>query len=122
MICFVVGDERPIAAHGLRHPLDRLIAELVRLLHDRRMNGARLDAGQRLVGLVERDDLHLADLARLAHGIEDGGAVVAPQSDQRLDVGIAHQRVGGVRLRPHIIDIVGAHVDDADVRSRRALP
>ena len=83
MICFDAGNERPIAAHRLRHPRDRLIAELVRLLHDRRMNRAVLDAGQRLVGLVERDDPHAADLAGLAHGVEDGGAVVAPQSDQR---------------------------------------
>ena len=80
---FRLGDERSIAAHGLRHPLDRLIAELVRLLDDRRMNGACLDSGERLVGLVERDDPDLADLAGLADGVQDGGAVVAPQPDQR---------------------------------------
>ena len=111
------GNERSIAAQRLRHPHDRLIAELERLLHDRGVNRAVFDAGQRLVGLVEGDDLHAADLAGLAHGVENRRAVVAPQPDEALDVRISHQRVGRVRLRPHVVHIVGAHVDDADVRA-----
>src|SRR6185369_17525339 len=56
-------DERAIATHRLGHLVNRLVPELERLLHHRRVDRARADAPQRLVGFVERDDLHPPDLA-----------------------------------------------------------
>ena len=106
----------------LRQQRDRLIAELVRLLHDRADDGAGLDAGQRLVVFVERDDLHLPDLAGVAHRVEDRRAVVAPQPDERGDVGVADEHLGDVGLRSDLIGVVRAHVEDLDRRSRRSPP
>ena len=104
-----------LAAHGLGQTHDGLTAELERLLHDRRMDRAVSDAGEGLVGFVERDDAHLSLLPGFTDGVQDGRTVVAPQPDQALDVRVAHQRVGRVRLCPHCVSIVGAHVDDGDV-------
>src|SRR6185503_11539125 len=81
-------NERSIASNRLRHARDRLIAEFERLLHDRRMDRAFADAAQRLVGFVEGDDLDAADLVGFAYGVEDGRAVIAPESDEALDVRI----------------------------------
>src|SRR5687768_14785842 len=52
----VGGHDRPIAPEHLRHARHRLVTELERLLHDRAGNRAVLDARERLVFLVERDD------------------------------------------------------------------
>src|SRR5438105_15713565 len=76
-------DHRAVAAEDLRHRLDRLVAELVGLLDDCALDGAFPDADERRVLLVEGDDLHLADLARVTHGAEDGRAVVGPEADHR---------------------------------------
>ena len=111
-----------IALERLRQQRDRLVAELVRLLHDGADDRARLDARQRLVVFVERDDLHLPDLARIADGVENRRAVVAPQPDERGDVGMADEHLGHVRLGPDLIGVVGAHVDDLDRASRRSPP
>ena len=71
-----------ISLERLLQQRDRLEAELVGLLHDRADDRARLDARQRLVIFVERDDLHLPDPAGIPHGVENRGAVVAPQPDE----------------------------------------
>ena len=63
MICLLAGERLLVAAQVLRHARDGLLAELVGLLDDGAEDGAAFDARQRLVLLVEADDLHLADLA-----------------------------------------------------------
>ena len=69
---------------------------------------------QRFVVFVERDDLHLPDSARIPDGVENRWTVVAPQSDEGGDVGMADQHLRHVRLGSNRIGIVGAHVDDRD--------
>ena len=110
-----IPDRSPLS--GLREQRDRLVAELVRLLHDGADDRARLDARQRLVVFVERDDLDLADPAGVADRVEDRRAVVAPQADERRDVGMAHEHLGDVRLGADLIGVVRANVDDLDRRA-----
>ena len=110
-----IPDRSPLS--GLRQQRDRLVAELERLLHHGADDRAGLDARQRLVVLVERDDLDLADLAGVADRVEDRGTVVAPEPDERGDVGMAHEHLGDVRFRADLIGIVRADVDDLDLRA-----
>ena len=116
------GNAGAIAGERLLQQRDRLVAELVRLLDDGADDGARLDAGQRFVVFVERDDLHLSDPARIPDGVENRWTVVAPQPDEGGDVGMADEHLGHVRLRSNRIGVVGAHVDDRRSSSRRSLP
>src|SRR3954469_1701044 len=104
-----------VASQDLRHERHRLVAELEWLLHDGASDGARLDAGQRLVLFIERDDRHLPDLVRIADGIENCRAVVAPQPDEGGHIGVRHERLRDVRLRAYAIGVVGAHIENLNL-------
>src|SRR4051812_24305310 len=82
------GDAGSVAGEDLRHQCHRLVAELERLLHDGAGDGARLDARQRLVLFVERDDRHLANFVRVADGVDNRRTVVAPQANESGDIGM----------------------------------
>ena len=56
-----------------------------------------------------------AGFARAAHGVQNGRAVVIPQTDEAGDVGIFHERVLGVLLRANGVGVVRADVNDLDV-------
>ena len=99
----------------------RLVAELERLLHHGAGDRARLDARERLILFVEGDDRHLADLVRVPDGIENCRAVVAPQADEGGDIGMGHESLRDVCLGAHPIGVVGADVENLDLRARDGL-
>src|SRR2546421_10529538 len=90
-----------VAREHLRHHLDCLIAELVGLLYDRVVDRADFDARERLVLLVEGNDLHLPRLPGVAHRVQNRRPVVAPQADETSDIRVFDERVRDVRLRAH---------------------
>src|SRR5215471_9832362 len=61
---------------------DRLVTEFVRLLHDGGVNGAFFNPGERLIILVEANDLNLAHLSRILDRIENCRTVVSPQTHE----------------------------------------
>src|SRR5882724_4139255 len=99
----------------LVHPFARKIAELVGLLHDRRLDGAVGDALERAVVLVERDGENLAALAEGVDGGGDGRPVVVPEPDAHAEVRVRVDHVLDVRTRLGPIGVVLALVDDLDV-------
>src|SRR5437764_4776954 len=109
------GDHRAVAAFNLRHHLHGLVAELVGLLDDCPLDEAVLDALERVVFLVEGDDLDLAGLARVLDGAEDRRAFVGPEAAHRRHFGVLDDGVGRVRLGAHAVGVVRAHVYDLDV-------
>src|SRR5581483_7189742 len=76
---FAVGHHRLVAAEVLGHVGHGQAPELVRLLNDGGVDRAALHAFERLVLLVEADDLHLPGFSGVLDGVDDGRAVVAPQ-------------------------------------------
>ena len=110
-------DAGSVAIEHLGEQRHRPVAELVGLLHHGSRDRAGLHTRKRFVVLVEGNDLHLADSSRIADGAEDCRAVVAPQPDQRCHVGVADERLGYVRLCPHLVGVVGPNVDDRDRRT-----
>src|SRR5215510_15209084 len=116
-LLFVRRDPRFIAPDGLRQENHRLIAELERLLHDGRVDRALFDSGQGLVFFVEGDDLHFADFAGLSDRAQYGGTVIRPEADHPGDVRIIDQRGGDIIFGAHAVGVVGADVNDIDVRA-----
>src|ERR1041384_234979 len=79
---FARGHDRLVAVQVFRHQLDRAITKLVRLLHDSRVNRSFLNAFERRIFFVERDDLHLTGFVCFLDGAENRGTVVGPQADR----------------------------------------
>src|SRR4051794_20301608 len=99
------GNARFVTREALRHEGHSLIPELERLLHHRARDRTRLDARECLVLFVEGDDRHLADLVRVADGVEDRRAVITPEADKGGDLGMGHKSLGDVRFGAHAIGI-----------------
>src|SRR5262245_53860252 len=116
-LLFARRDPGFIAADSLRQENHRLIAELERLLHDGRVNRSLFDAGQGLVFFIEGDDLHFADFAGLSDRAQYGGTVIRPEADHPGDVRIIDQRGGDIIFGAHAVGVVGADVNDIDVRA-----
>src|SRR6476659_4079464 len=111
------GNAGPVAREDLRHERHRLVAELERLLHHGAGDRAGLDARERFILFVEGDDRHLADLVRVPDSIENRRPVVAPQADERAYIGMGHESLRDVRLGAHPIGVVGADVENLDLRA-----
>src|SRR5262249_39281208 len=86
----VGGDARPgfqrvLAVRNLRQDLDRLVAELIRILHDGADNLAGLHALERLAVFIKGDDQRLG-FGGTAHGSQHRGRIVFPEADQAVHV------------------------------------
>ncbi len=92
-----------------------MIAEFERLLDDGGEDRAFLYTSERLVFLVEADDLDLVEISGLFDSAQDRRAVVAPEADHASDVSVFNERVSGVGFGTCAVGIVGANVDDLDL-------
>ena len=63
-----------------------MVAEFVRLLDDGRKDRTFFYTGECFVFFVKADDLDLVELAGVLDGVEDRGAVVAPDSNEGREV------------------------------------
>src|ERR1017187_10355324 len=109
-------DHRLVAVEHPVHQMNRLVAELVGLLNDRGEDRALANTGERLVVFIEANNPDLADFAGFLYCVEDGRAVVTPQTHEAGDIGILDDRVERVGFGANGIRVVRAHVDDLHVR------
>ena len=78
------------------------------------MDRALLDARERRVVLVERDDLHLRQLVRLRERLDDERRIVAEEADHAADVGMLRDRVLDVCLGLRAIKLIRECAEDLE--------
>ena len=74
---------------------DGLVADVVRVLHDRAVHVTLLDPRQRLLVGVEPDHLHLPELPRPVERLEDRRRAAGEQPDEAAEVGVLLEGVRG---------------------------